>query len=104
MEQRSVPAAELQQYLLDGRHLVIALVDKFRLERGLALWQEPGFSDEDEKGYKGELKPWGRLKDTMATNPIPKPYYVGAVLGMVGDALGVCFRLLLQFEVCIERH
>lgn len=54
IQQRSVSTLELQQLLLAGQHLVIALVDKDSLEGGLALWSCPhGASTED--GYKGNM-------------------------------------------------
>lgn len=56
MQQRSVPVRELQQLLLSGQYLVIALVDKARLEQGLG--HPPGnLSPSDTDGYKGELAP-----------------------------------------------
>ena len=56
MQQRSVPAAELQSYLLSGQHVVIALVDKSILESGLALWSEPSYHPRDPPGYKGRYR------------------------------------------------
>lgn len=38
MEQRSVSHQELKELLLDGKHLVIALVDKDLHSLGLPLW------------------------------------------------------------------
>ena len=52
VQQRCVPTAELQQLLLAGQHLVIALVDKDSLEGGLALWSSSHHSPAEDS-YKG---------------------------------------------------
>ena len=52
MHQRSVPHQELQSLLLDGKHLVIALVDKELHNLGLPLWSDSQLQRQGG-GFKG---------------------------------------------------
>ena len=58
VEQRSVSCAELQDTLLLGQHIVVALVDKNLLNRGIVGWQQHELqpSDLDYRGMYTQLK------------------------------------------------